>query len=199
MLSPLSRELTHLRAAQGQEELVAQAHKRIAYANEFVSVLASVGELDAEEPRATTDLAVVVMHAIDGLANRAEKLGVRVVVKEGSDKGINVMLSPRGAALLARELIGLAIAASPKGNDVHVEFYRDPLGARLVIDDAGPPLPASARKGYLELAVQGATYGRPSAVPLRLGAEVAAANGGMVELSDAPLGGLRVLVTFPNR
>lgn len=199
ILTPLGRELGQLRPAADQDDLLAVAHKRVTFASEFVSVLASIGELDADEARAQTDLATVVRNAIDGLGNRADKHEVRVIVKASSDNGVNVMISPRGAALLAREIIGLAIAATPRSNDVHVEVYHDPLGARLVVDDAGPPLPASARRGYLELSVDGATYGRPSAVPLRLGAEIAAANGGMVELSDAPLGGVRVVITFPQR
>jgi signal transduction histidine kinase len=199
VVAPLGRELAQLKGTPEQEELVAQAQKRMSRATDFISMLASVGELDAEEAQTDTNLVDVVRTAIEGLSGRSERAGVRVSMRAGMESTVRVRLSPRGAALLAREIIGLAVAATPRDGEVTVDVYTDPLGARLIVDDAGPPLPASARRGYIALEVDGGTYGRPSGVPLRLGAEIAAAHGAMLELSDAPAGGVRVMVTLPIR
>ena len=59
-------------------------------------------------------------------------------------------------------------------------------GARLVVDDAGSPLPASGRRAFLALETHAGAYGRPSGLPIFLAAELAACQGAMLELSDAP-------------
>ena len=199
VLAPLGRELAQIRPPSDQEDSMARVQKRVAFASDFVSMLASIGELEADELPAESDLAKVVRTAIESLVARKDRAGVRVTLRTGMETKVAVRLSPRGAALLTREIIGLAISATPRDGEVIVDAYTDPLGARLVVDDAGPPLPASARRGYLALELDGGSYGRPSAVPLRLGAEIAVANGAMLELSDAPAGGVRVMVTFPRR
>jgi two-component system OmpR family sensor kinase len=85
-------------------------------------------------------------------------------------------------------------------------------GARIVIDDAGTTLPASARRALLALEVEPGTFGRPSSVALWVAAEIAAGQGALFELSDALPertvgarggsrglgGGVRVVVTFPR-
>ena len=76
---------------------------------------------------------------------------------------------------------------------------------RLIVDDAGSALPASGRRSFLALETHAGAYGRPSGLPIFLAAELAACQGAMLELSDAPakapgpeagMGGLRVAVTF---
>src|SRR5262249_29300103 len=99
---------------------------------------------------------------------------------------------------------------SPRGSsvDVSVVVGEGGTGARLIVDDAGSPLPASGRRAFLALETHAGAYGRPSGLPIFLAAELAACQGAMLELSDAPIkpgdssaatttaGGLRVAVTF---
>jgi hypothetical protein len=71
------------------------------------------------------------------------------------------------------------------------------VGPRLVVDDSGSPLPASARRSFLALETHGGAYGRPGALSIFLAAELAACAGAVIELSDAPkTGGLRVTIAF---
>jgi hypothetical protein len=80
----------------------------------------------------------------------------------------------------------------------------DGLGARIVVDDAGTILPAGARRPLLSLEVEPGTFGRPGSVALFVAAEIATAQGALLEIADAPLleegrgGGVRVSVTFPR-
>ena len=112
---------------------------------------------------------------------------------------------------LARELVAHAVAASPKGAVVEISVSADATGPRLVVDDAGSPLPASGRRSFLALETHAGQYARPSGLPIFMAAELAACIGARLELSDAPArevvagqagtsgpagGGLRVAVTF---
>jgi hypothetical protein len=88
------------------------------------------------------------------------------------------------------------------------------LGARVVVDDGGTSLPAGARRAIVQLEVVPGTFGRPSSVALFVAAEIASAQGAVMEVGDAPMpdphvssstasalpvtGGVRVTVVFPR-
>jgi hypothetical protein len=108
-----------------------------------------------------------------------------------------VRRAPKAVAVLAREIVAQAIAASPRGSKVEITVIVDgPPGPRLMVDDAGPALPASARRSFLTLETHAGAYGRPSGLPIFMAAEIATCIGATLELSDASSGGLRVTVTF---
>jgi len=113
-------------------------------------------------------------------------------------------IAPRAASVLARELIAHAIAATPRGSAVvvtvrapgaartpgkgsgaHDDASEPQLGTRLVVDDGGTMLPAAARRALVGLEVEPGTFGRPSSVALFVANEIAAAQGALLEISDA--------------
>jgi hypothetical protein len=106
------------------------------------------------------------------------------------------------AALLVREIVSHALAASPRGGRVvvTVQPQSTELGTRLVVDDSGTSLPATAREALLSLDVEPGTFGRPNTIALFVAAEITRVQGGLLEIADAPpdLGGVRVSVTFPR-
>jgi hypothetical protein len=114
-------------------------------------------------------------------------------------------VAARSAAILVRELIAQAIAATPRERAVVVTVGPDgagehaTLGSRVIIDDSGTSLPKTARRGMIGLEVEPGTFGRPSAIPLYIAAEIAACQGAILELGDSKTGGMRVSVTFPKR
>jgi len=193
-LGAASKEL----AATKGDETLEPVRRRVAHTMEIVAALAAIGELRAGELDAEIDLADVVKSAVKALAPVADRDAVRVDVRfEGSP--VYLRRGPKAIAALARELIAHAIEASPR--DAHIEVVvREGdagKGPQLVIDDAGSPLPASGRRSFLALETHAGAYGRPSALPIFLAAELAACQGAALELSDAPgTGGLRVGVTF---
>ncbi|HXN30711.1 MAG TPA: sensor histidine kinase [Polyangiaceae bacterium] len=238
MLSPAARELADLRTQTGPrksspdldatargevDERLETIRRRLLSVQEFVAELAAVGEGDALEPAREVDLVEMVRGEVRILEARALRAGVEVRVRTVPDEPRARVISrvaPRLAAVLARELVAYAIAATPRGSGVVVTVVAGAargddqgLGARIVVDDAGTILPGSARRALLALEVEPGTFGRPSSVSLFVAAELAAALGALLELSDAvpetigaglgPAarglgGGVRVVVTFPR-
>ena len=82
----------------------------------------------------------------------------------------------------------------------------EPGSPELRIDDAGPDIPAVARREVLDLDVEPGTFGRPNTVGLFVAALIVAAQGGSLELRDrdrggaegARVNGLRVAVIWPS-
>ncbi len=81
-----------------------------------------------------------------------------------------------------------------------------PKAITLTVDDAGSPLPASAKRSFLAFEMHAGQYGRPSGLSLFVAAELSASLGARLELSDVAVretavgttgGGLRAIVTFP--
>ncbi len=238
MLSPAARELAELRAhpgprksspdlegtARGEvDERLEVIRRRLLSVQEFVAELAAVGESDALEPSREADLVELVRGEVRILEARALRAGVELRLRTVPDEpNVRIVsrVAPRLAAVLARELVAYAVAATPRGSGVVVTVVAGgargddkALGARIVVDDAGTILPASARRAILALEVEPGTFGRPSSVSLFIAAEMAAAQGALLELSDALPetspgergagargigGGVRVIVTFPR-
>jgi signal transduction histidine kinase len=221
MLSPVGREVLELRpqnprksspdlesAAKGTEfeERIESIRRRLLHVQDFVAELASVGELDVNEGMSELDLMEVVRTGVRGLESRAQRADVAVTVTmipATPGAHAKVRAAPRAIANLVRELVSHAIAATPRGREATITVVapggEEPgLGARVTFDDNGTSLPASARRALLALDVEPGTYGRPSAIPLFVASEIAAHQGGTLELGDSPSGGMRVVVTFPN-
>jgi hypothetical protein len=79
---------------------------------------------------------------------------------------------------------------------VSVRVSDEERGPSVQVDDAGPPLPATARKAFVGLETEPGTYGRPTSLPLYVAAALASWQGATFELADTEEGGLRVRVTF---
>jgi signal transduction histidine kinase len=227
LLSPIARELAELRAAQPPPsrsspdltdaratepaDPLDAVRRRLQLAQDLVAELSSAGEIDVNEGALHGDLVEATRVAVRSLDARAQRAGVVVdvsVLPAGAETA-PVRVGPRGLSTLLRSLIGHAIAATPRGRAVHIGVgpggagESEQLGARIVIDDAGTSLPASARRALLALEVEPGTYGRPSALPLYVAGELVAYQGGVLEISDAPTDperatGVRVTVTFPR-
>ena len=139
---------------------------------------------------AEIDIADLARTAVTSLGPRLQRNNVDVdlVLPPGPALAI---AGPRAAAVLIREITSQAVAATAAGGRVKltVAARTSSLGTRITVDDAGPALPSSARRSLLSLELDPGTYGRPSAVPLYVAAEIAIWQGGLLELGDAPIGG----------
>jgi len=224
LLTPLGREIQSLKAAQPSgagmssrppppspssppegDDRLESMRRRLVSVQDFLSGLAAVGELDPSEPSIDLDVVDLARTAVRGLGARVERFGVDVDIDAPSGAPAMTRAAPRGVAVLLREIISQAIAATSRDGRVKVTVTPQTatLGMRIMVDDAGPALPASARRALLGLELDPGTFGRPTAVPLYVAAEIASWQGGLLELGDAPIengvgGGLRVTVTFPR-
>ena len=200
--SPDLEVVTHL------DERFEAIRRKLLAVQELVAELAGVGETDAHEPQRELDLADIVRTEARALEARATRAGVEVHVRIVPEDGRGyVRAAPRAAAVIVRELLAHAILATPRGSAVtatlEVPRAGESLGTRLVVDDGGTILPAGARRALLALEVEPGTFGRPSSVALFIAAEIASAQGALLEIADAPVdggrgGGVRVNVTFPR-
>jgi two-component system OmpR family sensor kinase len=219
LLSPLGREIHALKSqqtaapgmssrppppnAEGGEDRLETMRRRLASVQDFLSALASVGELDPTEAKTEVDVADLARAAARGLATRLERYGVEIDLSL-PDGPAMAKVAARAVVVLLRELLVQAVSASPPGGRVRLSMAPKTrtLGVRITVDDSGPALPASARRALLGLELDPGTYGRPSAVPLYVAAEIVGWQEGLLELGDAPVergagGGLRVTATFP--
>ena len=265
LLSQVGRDVQALRAASPHtssraldaegEDRIDGMKRRVREAQELVSELGSLGEIDPTEPQAEVDLVDLARSAVRVLGAQSERAGVdvRVVVVGAETSPVPARLSPRAAAFLVRTLVSQAIAATARGHEVVVTVQAeapaqvlppqavdpqvlppqagdpqvlppqagDPqvlplaalvaglppdtvgavpvgVGARLLVDDAGASLPANARRRFVGLSLDPATYGRPTSVALFTCSELASWQGALLELGDAPAGGLRVGLHLPR-
>ena len=194
-LGPAITEVLGMRHHEITDAQLDTLKRRMSRAQEVVASINSIGSVPHEELAIEVDLADVARGAARDCASFAERGEVTVNVATGTRAYVRV--GPKTIAALARELVAHAVQASGKGTSVDVSVFDDVSGARLVVDDAGAPLPASARRGFLALETHAGAYGRPSGLPIFMAAELATCLGARVELSDAPNNkGLRVAVTF---
>jgi signal transduction histidine kinase len=165
-------------------------------AQDFVGMLATVGELDPNEANGTVELVEAAREAAQTMSGRAARGEVTVRVE--AEGPIYVRAAPRATDVLLRELVGHAIAASPRGTEVvlRVESRAPSAGAVVHIDDAGATVPAAAHRALVELEIEPGTYGRPSAVPLYVASEIAVWQNVSLELGDAPGAGVRATISF---
>ena len=224
MLSPVGRELAELRTLAGNprksspdleaaartdvDERLEQIRRKLLAVQEFVAELAAVGESDPHELQREVDLVEVVAHR--GARARGAR---RAHGRRGRSCARCPRTRPRAPARVVAA-VGRASwcarssrtrsSATPRGLGGHRHGERPGRGratgrsgARIVVDDAGTILPAAARRALLALEVEPGTFGRPSGVGLFVAAEIAAAQGALLEIGDAPVeagrgGGVRV-------
>ncbi len=211
-LGPLTKELASLRRHEVTDEQLDTLRRRLSHTQELVASLRSIGSLPGHELATEVDLVEVARGAARDGNVFGERNQVKVVVKAADGQRVYVRSRTKAVAALARELVAHAVAASPKNALVEISVAEDPDGPRLVVDDAGSPLPASGRRSFLALETHAGQYARPSGLPIFMAAELAACVGARLELSDAPAregegataggpagGGLRVAVTFSKR
>ncbi|MBX3233711.1 MAG: sensor histidine kinase [Labilithrix sp.] len=206
VLGPAGRELGSMRRHEITDEQLDTLRRRVSHAQEIVATLGGVGELRTDELETEIDLGEAARAAARALGGLAEKAGARVNVTVKPEGGhVTVRRGARAIEVILRELVAHALEASPRGAvvEVAVTASENGSGVRLVVDDAGSPLPASGRRGFMTLETHAGTYGRPSALPVFLAAELAACQRASLELSDPPAtrgdgSGLRVAVTFAD-
>ena len=196
ILASAVRHIQSHKVASEDEEPEA-IRRALLRAHEFVAGLARVGELEPQDLAQVVDLPAVIDRTIGLLASKAERGHVTIHVAS-PETGATVLASLRAMNVMLREVIEQAIQASPRGGEVEISVTSDGGAVRIFVDDAGPPVPAPARRGFLALALEPSTYGRPSSVALYLAAEIALLVGARLELGDAARGGLRVALLFPR-
>ncbi len=99
-------------------------------------------------------------------------------------------------ATLLQNLVGNALQYTPAGGRIQVSLDTTAQGLQLVVDDSGPGVPAELRPQLLERFFR-LGEGEGAGLGLAIVARIAELHGAGLALLDSPLGGLRVVVSFP--
>jgi signal transduction histidine kinase len=148
--------------------------------------LASTGAMDLER---------VVMDVFDDMAFEADRrnIGLSSYVEALSMHGRRV-----GVQTLLRNLVANAIRYSPEGGEVEVRTFETDDAVVLMVDDNGPGIPVADRDKVFDRFRRLSDDGRGFGLGLAIVRAVADTHRATIELSQAPLGGLRVQVRFPR-
>lgn len=137
---------------------------------------------------------VVAMQA-ESAASRDIDLGL-----EGAGDATGSVLARGDADAIETQLANLianAIRHVPHGGRVDVQALALDGRPTLIVDDNGPGIPPQARERVFDRFYRApGADGVGSGLGLAIVREIASRHGARVELSDSPLGGLRVVVSF---
>ncbi|MCA8893384.1 MAG: ATP-binding protein [Hyphomonas sp.] len=153
------------------------------------------------------------------MAARAEALGARTEVRPVLDgiarlmnrlydsKGIDVTVTGAEAAVFRgeqqdlEEMVGNLMENACKWAraDVQVNVADDAAELRIEVDDDGPGLTGEEREGALKRGVRLDETTPGTGLGLSIVTELAELHKGVLELDEAPAGGLRARLRFPKR
>jgi signal transduction histidine kinase len=175
------------------DALIASAD-RCAHLQSQLLTLSRLETSEVLETRGPIDLTEAVMEAVSEVLPQARQRGVRLATRfDGS-----TLVGHRfGVLTLLRNLVANAVRYSPPGGRVEVVTQTVGSEVRIVVDDSGPGIP-QAERGRVFCRFVRLGHGDVDGVGLGLSIvrAVVIAHGATCELSDSPLGGLRVTTTF---
>ncbi|HVW29544.1 MAG TPA: ATP-binding protein [Polyangiaceae bacterium] len=192
---------TVFRGLEEELERLAPSNSRTAVAahvssgHALVAVVGRVASCPTSEPTQLIDVAKVLRDAAADAEARAARHGVHLVVEAPHELAISTR--PRAFALLTRTLLDHAISASPRGTKVDISVTRDGSGARIMVSDGGPVVPAAARADLLEHQVDPTSLGRPPGPALLIAQVVTTYLGGALKLGESPTSGALVEAFVP--
>ena len=191
----------------GTRERVANLRQGIQRARSLLEQLLTLARLDAASAPDIPPGPILAMSAvrtvIEELLPMAEAKHIDLgVVGDGDDALVRV----RDVELhsLLRNLIDNALRYTPPGGRVDVGLRQDAGGVTVEVSDSGPGIPATERERVFDPFYRAlGTDAEGSGLGLSIVKALADRMGITVTLadtrSDAGLGGLRVLVSFPSR
>jgi signal transduction histidine kinase len=201
ILSSIGRDIAPLRDRDGEPgEIAASVNRHVTAAAEIVADLARLGSCPVGELPRWVDVADLLRDVVRDFAIRAARHDVRIAVEAPEDL---YELVPVGAlTALVHALLDNAVGASPPGTSVVVSLGSLQSGGVagdlvLSVDDAGPPMPETARAGVLSRDFE-VIAGRPSRLALIAAHAIAAHAHVPLAFDDAPGGGARARLTIPR-
>jgi two-component system OmpR family sensor kinase len=143
-------------------------------------------------------LADLARRTVGDMAGVAQAKGVDLGLLHADDASVN----GQGDALtiLMRNLVDNAIKYTPAGGTVDLEVRADAAGARIVVEDSGPGIPAEERERVLDRFYRIAgSEASGSGLGLAIIKAIAERHGATLTLGQSErLGGLSAVVAFPK-
>ncbi|MFC0135598.1 two-component sensor histidine kinase [Massilia eurypsychrophila] len=143
-------------------------------------------------------LADLARRTVGDLAGVAQNKGVDLGLLRADDARVN----GQGDALmiLLRNLVDNAIKYTPPGGTIDLAVQQDAAGARIVVEDSGPGIPAEERERVFDRFYRIAgSEASGSGLGLAIIKAIAERHGATLTLGQSErLGGLSAVVTFPK-
>jgi signal transduction histidine kinase len=177
-------------------DIAASVGRHVTGASEVVSDLARLGTCPVGELARVADLADLLRETMHSERARAQRHDVELVLESPESAEDTIEVGALG--VLLQVLLDHAIEASPGGSKVTVELKETPVAFHILFDDAGPPLPPSARGSVLSRDFDAMAHGRPPGLALIAASTIAAHLRLVLDLEEGPRGGTRVHLMLPR-
>jgi two-component system OmpR family sensor kinase/two-component system sensor histidine kinase QseC len=137
-----------------------------------------------------------VREAVAGTVPLARSRGTEIELF--ADTAVPVDGDRAGLMVLVRNLADNAVRYSPPGARVELRVSQPGSVPTLQVDDSGPGIPRAERERVFDRFYRRGLVDEPgTGLGLAIVRSVAQRHGAAVELDDAALGGLRVILRFP--
>jgi signal transduction histidine kinase len=177
-------------------ELVTSAD-RCAHLQEQLLTLSRLEALAQSDSEGRIEAAEIVMDAVEHVLPSARRAGIKL----SSQLDTSVFTGYRfGLLTLLNNLLGNAVRYTPSGGRVAVTVSSDGADVYIRVDDSGPGIPPQDRERCFERFQRlGKATGVGAGLGLSIVRLVAELHGAGIELTESPLGGLRVSLRLTGR
>jgi signal transduction histidine kinase len=163
----------------------------------LVDGLLALARADAAVPAAeAVDLAEVVAGRVEHWTPHANEKGVALEAALAAEP--YVLATPGALEQVLDNLLSNAIAVSPVGTAVRIDVRVSPGGVELHVVDEGPGMNAEQRLRAVDRFWRAGQAGKGTGLGLAIVHRLVTADGGTVELREAPGGGLDAVVGLRN-
>lgn len=166
-----------------------------------VDELLEMAKLESGSARLELQEVPVQQLVADALARHEGEARRQAVWLEAApvDPMLAVRVDPDRIRHVFDNVVENAIKYGGEHGHVRIEAHADPAGVRVLVDDAGPGIPADMRERVFAKFVRVPGTGkRGSGLGLNIVRDVVAAHGGTIGIEGSPLGGARVWFVLPR-
>ena len=197
ILAAIGRDVTPLRDKGGEVgDIAASVGRHVTGASEVVADLARLGSCPIGELPRPADLADLLRECVQSERGRAQRHDVTVTLT--APENAEGIIEVGTLTVLFQGLLDHAIEATPAGGTVFVELVEKETTYHVTFDDAGTPLPSTARASVLSRDFDAIALGRPQGLSLIAASTIAAHLRLTLDVEEAPRGGTRVRLALPR-
>jgi signal transduction histidine kinase len=183
-------------APDGRRDLEAAHAEALRLARLVTGLLELARAEEAAQPDVPIELAPAVTSRVERWRELGSDAGVALALSVPPD--LRVRAASDRVEQVLDNLLANAFAASPAGSTIDVKARRVADQIELLVSDQGPGLSQDEKARAFDRFWRGRESGGGSGLGLAIVRRLLERDGGSVELSDAPGGGLEVIVRMPT-
>ncbi|WP_404376345.1 ATP-binding protein [Vreelandella aquamarina] len=181
--------------AEDREESLHHLRNGVARSTRLVSQLLTLARLDPEEEPLPdirhTNVLIETRETLAKLSPLAAERQQQLLLDADDAANWEIEEEPGAIETLVQNLVGNAIQHSPEQGTITITLNTDPESITVMVDDQGPGIPEQERSRVIER-FQRAGPGAGAGLGLSIVERLVKRHEGLLQLEDAPSGGLRV-------